>query len=63
MQTPKGWPGDMTEAIMSRIRSTMKGRGLTALDTRTYNAIYECIFEVLHREHSWPGFVVPGEQK
>lgn len=60
MQTPEGWPGETTEQIMSRILSTMRGRGLTRFDVRTYNAVYECVFEVLHREHSRPGFLVHG---
>lgn len=54
MQTPDNWAGSTTEQIMSRIRSTMKGRGLDELGVRTYNAVYECVYEVLFRESSWP---------
>jgi hypothetical protein len=60
--TPKGWPGETTEQVMWRVRSTMEGRKLPALDTRTYNAVYECVFEVLHREYTRPGFAGPNAE-
>ena len=50
METPNSWAGKTTEKIMGRVRSTYEGRGLSPLQTREYNAIYECVFEVLFRE-------------
>lgn len=50
METPNNQAGKMTEFIMHRIRTTLEGRKLPQLETRIYNSVYECIYEVLFRE-------------
>lgn len=52
METPNNWSGRTTEFIMSRIKTTLEGRKIAPLDTPTYNAIYEVVFEVLFRHQS-----------
>lgn len=54
METPNNDAGRVTELIMLRLRSTLSGRQLPELDTRTHNAVYECIYEVLFRESTHP---------
>lgn len=56
METPDNDAGRWTEQIMLRIRSQLTGRGLPALDTRTYNTVYESIYAVLFNELNRPHY-------
>lgn len=52
MKTPNGWPEETAEKIMWSVINTLRGRLLPhSLGELTYNAIHECVLEVLRSEY------------